>query len=55
MSPPEGRRRQVRHHIKIPLQPISERLGVAMQDLRLTLAALRLQPDVEVFLGGKAR
>lgn len=51
----KGCRRQFRHHIKIPLEPLSDRLGVAMQDVRLTLAALRLQPEVEVCPGGKTR
>ena len=51
----EGCGRQVRHRLQIPRQPRADRLGVSTQDLRLALAALRLEPGVEVLPGGEAR
>ena len=39
----KGRRRQLRHRLQIPLEPLSDRLGKAPQDVRVTLAALLLQ------------
>ena len=51
----EGRGRQGRHRLQVPRQPRADRLGIAAQDLRLALAALRLEPAVEVLPGGEAR
>ena len=51
----ERRGRQVRHRLQVARQPRADRLGVAAQDVRLALAALFLEPGVEVLPGGEAR
>jgi hypothetical protein len=47
--------RQLRHHLEVPGKARADRLGVAAQDIALTLAALLLQPSVECLPGGEAR
>lgn len=43
----ERRRRQLGHGVQIPYKPFPDRLGLAGQDIRLTLAGLLLQVAVE--------
>ena len=51
----ERRCRQRRHRLEIALEPLADRLVVTAQDLHLPLAALLLQPGVEVVPGRKPR